>query len=793
MMNRIILLLILWLSAWHGRAEESSLPTPLASPSRPTSDSTLNSELTGHYSAISNDENMNNVLDPDAAFIFSTTLESPSLLVAHWDIAEGYYLYRDKFKFSLKQGGILGEPQLPVGKIKEDIKYGRLEVYEHQVSIKLPLQETQELASLTLETSYQGCADGRFCYPPLAKTSLIKLPKSAASASIPSAQVAHQESSPNPNEGSQVPLSNENKTDKQPEPLNVLSQLKAALGLGEDSNHFLKAEEAFVLSVESPDPKRLILRWQIAAGYYLYKDKLKVTLASSGKLGTPQFPTGTLRTDRWFGEVFIYRQPKLEIVIPLEVTDSKTIALKVEYQGCALAGFCYPPIEKEVTVPVGQSQVQSEEDRLANLLAHSNIFYVIVIFFGLGLLLSLTPCIYPMIPILSSLIVGQGWGVTTSKAFFMSLVYVLAMSVTYAVVGALTGLLGENLQTVFQTPWILVSFALVFVALSLSMFGLYELQLPVAIQTKLSLLSNRQQGGNLIGVTIMGILSALIVGPCVAAPLAGALIYIGQTGDALLGGLALFALGVGMGMPLIVIGTSAGHLLPKKGEWMEATKAVFGVLLLATAIWMVARILPAQVTMLLWASLLIVSAVYMGALDNLNVGVSGWRKLWKGVGLILLIYGVLLMIGAARGNFNLFQPLQTLGVSSGEVANVTPTLPFKPIKGLSELEREIAAASAQHKPVMLDFYADWCISCKEMEQFTLTEAQVQKLLSNFVLLRTDVTANDDQDKALYKQFGIYGPPAILFFSTTGQEQRAYRVIGFMPAAQFRTHLEKVLP
>jgi thiol:disulfide interchange protein DsbD len=320
------------------------------------------------------------------------------------------------------------------------------------------------------------------------------------------------------------------------------------------------------------------------------------------------------------------------------------------------------------------------------------------------------------------------------------------------------------------------------------MFGLYELQLPVAIQTKLSLLSNRQQGGNLIGVTIMGILSALIVGPCVAAPLAGALIYIGQTGDALLGGLALFALGLGMGMPLIVIGTSAGHLLPKKGNWMEATKAVFGVLLLATAIWMVARILPAQVTMLLWASLLIISAVYMGALDNLSVGVSGWRKLWKGVGLILLIYGVLLMIGAARGNINILQPLQTLGVNSSEV---TPTLPFKSIKGLSELEHEIAAA--QPKPVMLDFYADWCISCKEMEQFTLTETQVQKLLSNFVLLRTDVTANDDQDKALYKQFGIYGPPAILFFSTTGQEQRAYRVIGFMPAVQFRTHLEKVLP
>ncbi len=781
-MNRLFLITLFIFhfpfSILHGFAQDT-LPTPLSS-SGPPSESVLSPALTTQDSSLSQ-EIAQEILDPDAAFIFSTSLETPTLLVAHWEIATGYYLYKDKFSFTLQDGGLLDKPQFPVGVIKEDIKYGRVEVYEREVTVKLPLTETQGGKQVTLVANYQGCAEDKFCYPPMTKTTQVALSGDVATtAASPSPLVTNSESVA-------PPLVEVKKGEN-------ASSSMTNWPSGDDVDNFLKDEEAFVFSVESPaDRQRLILRWNLAEGYYLYRDKFKFTLASGGQLGTPQFPTGTFRKDPLFGNVEIYLQSPLSIPVPLDAQGRETVTLNVEYQGCALAGLCYPPTHKSVDIVVGKGVVESEEDRIARLFANTSVWYMIMVFFGFGLLLSLTPCVYPMIPILSSIIVGQGWHISTSKAFFMSLVYVLATSLTYAVAGVLTGLLGSNLQAIFQNPWILGSFALIFVALAFSMFGFYELQLPSGLQTKLSQISSQQRGGTLTGVAIMGVLSALIVGPCVAAPLAGALIYIGQTGNALLGGLALFAMGMGMGVPLLIIGTSAGHFLPRKGQWMEVVQAVFGVLLLAVAIWMIARFLPSQVTMLLWASLLIISAVYMGALDNLSAGVSGWRKLWKGIGILFMVYGILLMVGAARGNFNLLQPLETLGISGTPTATPTPlTVPFKPIKGVTELEREIATAQAQGKPVLLDFYADWCISCKEMEQFTLTETGVQKLLANFVLLRADVTANDDQDKALYKQFGIYGPPAILFFSKTGQEQRAYRVVGFMPADTFRKQLDLVL-
>ena len=401
-----------------------------------------------------------------------------------------------------------------------------------------------------------------------------------------------------------------------------------------------------------------------------------------------------------------------------------------------------------------------------------------------------------MIPILSSIIVGQGKEVTTYKAFWISLTYVVAMALTYAIVGALTALLGENLSAAFQTPSVLVSFSLIFVLLSFSMFGFYKLELPSSLQTKLATISHRQQGGTLIGVAIMGMLSALIVGPCVAAPLLGALIYISQTGDALLGGLALFSMGMGMGVPLIIVGMSAGHWLPKAGNWMESVKNVFGVMLLAVAIWMLQRIIPIQATMLLWASLLIISAVYLGVLDNLPVGISGWHKFWKGLGVIFFIYGILLIIGAASGNLNPLQPLykplpKTQPVQTTQNQS-SESQQFKPIKGIKGLERELAAAKAANKPVMLDFSAEWCVSCKEMDSFTFADAGVQTLLKNFIVLRADVTANDEQDKALNKRFQIFGPPMVLFFDRKGKEQPDKRIVGFMPAEEFRQHLKQVL-
>ncbi len=752
--------------------EGLDLPKPMASPS--STESLIN--LSPSESPLNNNEAntlTDSVLPPDEAFLFSVHLTDSGILVAHWDIAHGYYLYRDKFSFLVKEGNqILGEPELPAGIVKMDIKYGATEIYEYGVDIKIPVRNSSELAQFTLTTTYQGCAENKLCYPPLEKTSVISFSKAAAKSL------------------EFEPSALDNSVD------NISSTEVPTVALAEDK--FLTAAEAFILSVSSPAKTQIVLQWQIADGYYLYRDKMNFSLSKEGQLVPPQLPPATFRHDPLFGQVAIYTQSPLEIILPVTMVDAKAgaeaVTLTVEYQGCALAGLCYPPTQQVMVVALGQGQVEvAEADRIANLLASASLWYTLALFFGFGLLLSLTPCVYPMIPILSSLIVGQGDRVNTYAAFNMSVVYVLAMSFTYAIAGALTGLLGENLQVAFQNPWILGSFSLVFIALALSMFGCYELQLPATLQTKLTHWSNQQQGGQLVGVAIMGILSALIVGPCIAAPLAGALIYISQTGDAMLGGVALFVMGVGMGIPLILIGTSAGHWLPKKGEWMEAVKAVFGVLLLGVAIWMLARILPALVTMLLWASLLILSAVYMGALDQLSVGVSGWQKLWKGLGVILLIYGILLMVGAASGHFNLWQPLPGMtGLGPSSKKEVT-TVSFKPIKGVAEFERELALARTQNKPVLLDFYADWCISCKELEQFTFTDPAVQTLLTKWMLLRGDVTANDELDKALYKKFGIYGPPAILFFSPNGQEQRNYRVVGFMDAVEFRSHLLKVLP
>ncbi len=575
---------------------------------------------------------------------------------------------------------------------------------------------------------------------------------------------------------------------------------------GGSDDEILQPDQAFHFDALVVDGNTLLARWDITKGYYLYQDKFEFTLedVNGVHLGDIVMPPGEEKDDEFFGLMQVYHYP-MEVHLPLlrEDLEPTSLTLAVRYQGCAEAGLCYPPIDKSIqlNLPAGNAKGSStgtsntvplsEQDSLAQSLATGSGIMTILTFFGLGLLLAFTPCVFPMIPILSGIIIREGDSLTTHRAFTISIVYVLAMSVAYTFAGVMAGLFGGNLQAAFQNPWILGSFSGVFVLLALSMFGFYNLQIPAGLQGKLSMLSHKQEGHGLHGVAIMGLLSALIVGPCVAAPLMGALIYIGQTGDALLGGAALFSLSLGMGAPLILIGGSAGKLLPKAGAWMDTIKSVFGVLLLAVAIWLLERIIPAAITMVLWALMLVISAAYMGALEPLKEGTSGWHKLWKGLGLVYLIYGAMLFIGAAAGGSDPLQPLKGLALGGG-ASNQQTHLTFKTIKSTDDLQREVAAASAAGKPVMLDFYADWCISCKEFEKYTFSDAAVQQTLASAVLLQADVTLNDDLDKALLKQFKLLGPPSILFFGTDGEECRNYRTVGFMEADEFQPHAARAL-
>ncbi|MGB3916700.1 MAG: protein-disulfide reductase DsbD [Thiothrix litoralis] len=598
----------------------------------------------------------------------------------------------------------------------------------------------------------------------------------------------------------------------------------AAFDFGDES---LPSEQAFALGKPTLEGETLRLQWVIAPDHYLYKNKflVKVFDTQGVTVGAPQLPEAQVKQDEFFGKIEAVHNVA-DIRLPVQRTSAGkagSFVLELGWQGCAEGVLCYPPELKAFkvilpapaagqqatvtwaetkmpeavasAVPKDAPPMLSEQDEIAASLAGGNVLLTLLGFLGFGLLLAFTPCVFPMIPILSGIIVGQK-NMTGRKAFILSLVYVLAMALTYTVAGVLAGLFGENLQAMFQNPWVLGTFSAIFVLLALSMFGFYELQMPSGIQSRLNNLSNKQEGGSLIGVAIMGALSALIVGPCVAAPLAGALIYIGQTGDAVLGGMALFALSIGMGIPLLLVGTSAGQWLPRAGMWMEAIKAVFGVMMLAVAIWMLERILPESVSLLLWAALFMISAIFLGALTHLPENTNGWRKFLKGSGIMLLLYGSLLMVGSATGSGGLWQPLKGLSVGQGGVANAagggaaTSNLQFNTVKTLAELQQAVKDGKGQ--PVMVDFYADWCVTCKEMEKYTFSDPAVQALLRNVILVKADVTKTTDETKALLKQFQIVGPPAILFFNKDGEELRPFRQVGFMPAETFAGHVSKAL-
>ncbi len=790
--------------------------------------------LFGGFAVAQDDE----LLPPEQAFALEAWLDGDRLF-AEYTIAPGYYMYRQRFEFVVDPdtGEVRIEAlKIPPGKRKVDEFFGAVETYRDRVRIELPLARSgDDLTPFQVRATSQGCADIGVCYPPLkqalavdpARTGRIlptawtgsAIETAAGDADVELLQSLLGEVTANLEQRRQETTANKVDPDDGADALTLLQSLGDEMGLGGD-DEILHPDEAFILSARLDANNVIRSNILMADDIYLYRDKVRITLleGEGHQLGPISLPRGKMKNDEFFGPMeVIYGE--LDVAIPMisGPDASDRFQLSYQYQGCVEDRICYPPITKYLDVDAGAGLVQvrheldpdapanpwsgaavvadadtpvSEQEQFARLLRDQSLALVIGLFFLAGIGLTFTPCVFPMIPILSSIIAGQGESITTGKAFTLSSVYVLAMAATYASAGAIVGYYGAefNIQIWFQDPVILSIFAAIFVLLALSMFGFYELQMPAAIQSRLAAISNSQQGGTLIGVGLMGFFSAIIVGPCITAPLVGALLFISQTQDWQLGGLALFALGLGMGVPLLIVGTSAGQLLPRAGQWMDSVKAFFGIVLLGVAIWLLERILPVGVTMALIAALLIGSAIYMGALDSLDASASGWRRFAKAVGLLVLIYGAAYLIGAAAGSRDLIQPLRGVVAASGGERSSQQHLVFRQVKGLDGLQLALNDSVSAGRTTMLDFYADWCISCKEMERYAFTHPDVLAALDGSATLQADVTANDREDTRLMSSLGIYGPPAILFFDAAGNEIRHRRVVGEMSGEKFAAHV-----
>lgn len=625
--------------------------------------------------------------------------------------------------------------------------------------------------------------------------------------------------------------------------LALLASLLCSSAFAADAADLLPPEQAFPVSVgaiqRTADGTKVEVVFDTPTGYYLYRNKLHFTAAPPAQAGEPVLPKGELHQDETFGQVETYRH-KLSVTVPLNLpAGTQQASLEISSQGCADAGVCYPPMQRRFAISTDQVGVAeggaprgkhrfgdlfsgsstdtsarqnvavaatssstqndtpsnaphgasasplSESDDLAARLSRNSVWATLATFFGLGLVLAFTPCVFPMIPILSGIIVGHGHSNSHARAAWLSAAYVFGMAATYALAGVAAGLSGNMLSAALQNVWVLSAFALIFVALSGAMFGFYELQLPAALQSRLSQTANNQ-GGSFFNIVLMGALSALIVGPCVAAPLAGALLYIARTGDAVLGGSALFMLALGMGVPLFAVGIASRSLLPKSGPWMDGVKKFFGVLMLGMALYLVSPVMPPMAVMLGWGVLLIGSGVALHATDALPKHTHIWQRIGKALGLLCLLAGIAQVVGGLAGSSNPLQPLAGLFANSSSSSASTSTVKFTRIHSLAELQQRLQTSK---RPVILDFYADWCVSCKEMEHQTFSDPTVAQRMQDFELLQADVTANTDDDKALLKRFELFGPPGILFFDRAGNEMRELRVVGFKAPQEFLPTLQ----
>ncbi len=683
-----------------------------------------------------------------------------------WAVEDGAYMYRDEFKFAVNDAAIvLGETKLPDGEVHNDEYFGEQVVYRGNFYVRIPYTvEGARPASLELTIDSRGCLDSGYCYMPQSWIETVKLKKA----------------------GSEKKLS--------------LASLS-----GNSIEDALPADEVFIPNAFAVDGNTIEFGIRLLPDYYLYKSKISVrSLNDNARAGQLDLPKGKVKTDEWLGEQEVYFDEVFgKLAIARATPEAMDLDIELNYQGCKVDGICYLPVSKVLTVSLPAATTTtdlssipdpslpvSEQARLAQIITGSSIWVAAGLFFLAGLGLAFTPCVLPMVPILSGIIAGDGDNVSSMRGFTLALSYVMGMAIVYTGAGIAAAALGLQLQATFNQPWILVLFAGLFVFLALGMFGAYDLQMPSSIQSKLSGVSGNQKSGTMIGAFVMGALSSLIVTACVAPALIAALTVIAQTGDMLRGGSALFAMSLGMGAPLLAVGAAQGKLLPKAGGWMIAVKNAFGFMMLGLAIWMLSRILPGTLTMLLWAILIFMSGVFLGGLTTLTSESGAKQKLGKGFGFLAIIYGIILLLGSLTGGSNPLQPLASVKVGGAAVGEAEHELPFQRIKSVDDLDREIAAAASNGKTALLDFYADWCVSCKEMEAYTFVDADVQAALSNTVWLQADVTASDATDKVLLERFGVFGPPTIIFFGSDGEQRHGYEVVGYMKAPDFAKHVRQ---
>jgi thiol:disulfide interchange protein DsbD len=730
------------------------------------------------------------LLEPDQAFALSVRATGPDKVEATWKIAPGYYLYRDKFKFEAADATLnLAEPRIPKGIKKDDPLFGEVETYRKAVSITLPLTADGSVRSAALRITSQGCADVGVCYPPQTKTVSVALPAIEVSPAAPAAAASNSKA------------------------LESLAALGSWLDPRGSQPQFLEPDQAFTLDITPVDEKTVLADIRIADGYYLYRDK---TRFEGGDLDGYRLPPGKVKDDAYFGKTEVYYD-RLQVRLPLKAAPANgTVNLTARYQGCAEQGICYPPIAKTMKValagvpastqPVNDAVSVPGLDNGSPTPARTTgaaFWGALLAAFGTGLLLTFTPCVLPMVPILSSVIVGSSdRRVTKLEGGLLSGAYVLGTAVTYTAAGVLAGLTGEQLQAYFQNAWAIGFLAVVFVALSLSMFGFFDLHLPGFLQTALHkhsadlhLKTKHTKVGAFIGVFGMGLIAALIVGACVSPLVISALGVAIANRDPVLGGAIMFAMALGMGVILIAVGVGAGYLIPKAGPWMNTIKHVFGVLLLAVAIYLLGA-LPQVPVLLLWGALLIVLGVYLGATQSLPKDARGLAYLWKGVGTVLLLWGVLALLGGMAGNRDISRPLtlpQLVGVAGPSGAGTTEAAAplFTRVSTLAELEEGLAQARSAGRPAIVDYYADWCTDCVRMEKATFSDPQVRRALGRFVLLQADVTDTGAESRALKQRLGVLGPPAMVFFGPDGAERQALRFYGFKPADAFLAHLARL--